>query len=226
MNESHLRKLIQQAVVQTLEKESGSAQENQADTTLKPGQVPVAVSNRHIHLSEIAVERLFGKGHQLTKKKNLSQPGQFAAEETVTLIGPKGRIERVRVLGPARGATQVEVSLYDGFTFGVTPPVRSSGDIEGTPGIKIQGPRGQLTIDKGLICAARHIHMHPDDAAQFGVKDGDLVQIMVNSERPLTFDRTLIRVSEKYKLEMHIDLDEANAAGIKQGAVGELKPGT
>ncbi|TMW71033.1 phosphate propanoyltransferase [Alteribacter natronophilus] len=224
MNEAKLRELIKETVARTLEHRSAE----QVDSTspqLKPGQVPIAVSNRHIHLSETAVERLFGKGYRLTKKKDLSQPGQFAAEETVTIIGPKGRIERVRVLGPARGNTQVEVSLYDGFTLGVTPPVRNSGDIEGTPGVKIQGPRGQLTIDKGLICAARHIHMHPDDAERFGVKDQDFVSVHAPSERPVTFDHTLIRVSEKYRLEMHVDLDEANAAGMKSGTVGNLIKG-
>lgn len=184
--------------------------------------VPIAASNRHIHLSEAHVERLFGRGHKLQKQKDLSQPGQFAAKETVTLIGPKGKIEKVRVLGPARGDTQVEVSLFDGFTLGVKPPVRQSGNIKDSESITIQGPRGQLTLKEGLICAARHIHMHPSDAKTFGVSDGDLVQVKVDGGRGVIFTNVLIRSSERYKLEMHIDLDEANAAGLQNGTLGEI----
>ncbi|HLO11422.1 MAG TPA: phosphate propanoyltransferase [Pseudoneobacillus sp.] len=185
-------------------------------------EIPIAVSNRHVHLSKDHVERLFGRNYQLNKLKDLSQPGQFASKETVTIIGPKGKIEKVRVLGPARGDTQVEVSLFDGFTLGITPPLRDSGDIAGTPSVIIQGPRGQLKIEQGLICAARHIHMHPDDASIFNVTNGQRVQIKVNGQRGITFDNVLIRVSPKYKLEMHIDLDEANAAQIKNGQIGLL----
>lgn len=188
-------------------------------------EVPIAVSNRHVHLSKEHVEKLFGRNYQLNKLKDLSQPGQFASKETVTLIGPKGKIEKVRVLGPARGETQVEISLYDGFTLGVTPPIRDSGDIVGTPSIVIQGPRGQLKVDHGLICAARHIHMHPDDADYFDVSNGERVQVRVSGPRGVTFDNVLIRVSPKYKLEMHIDLDEANAAQIKNGHLGVLLKG-
>jgi putative phosphotransacetylase len=185
-------------------------------------QVPIAASNRHIHLSPEHVERLFGKGYQLTKLKSLSQPNQFAAKETVALIGPKGKIQNVRVLGPARGSTQVEVSLFDGFTLGVKPPIRNSGDITGSESITIQGPRGQITIEEGLICAARHIHMHTVDAESFAVSDGDRVQVKVAGARGVIFSNVLIRVSPKYKLEMHIDLDEANAANIKNGQLGEI----
>jgi putative phosphotransacetylase len=184
--------------------------------------VPIAASNRHIHLSFEHVERLFGRGYELTKLKDLSQPSQFAAKETVTLIGPIGKISNVRVLGPTRGSTQVEISLFDGFTLGVKPPIRNSGDIKGSKSIKIQGPRGQITINEGLICAARHIHMHTSDGEAFGVKDGDLVQVKVDGVRGVIFSNVLIRVSSKYKLEMHIDLDEANAAGIKNGQLGEI----
>ena len=185
-------------------------------------EIPIAASNRHIHLSPEHVERLFGRGYKLNKQKDLSQPNQFAAKETVTLIGPKGKITNVRVLGPARGATQVEISLFDGFTLGVKPPIRNSGDIKGSASITIQGPRGQVTIPEGLICAARHIHMHTSDAERFGVSDGDLVQVSVNGERGVIFSNVLIRVSERYKLEMHIDLDEANAANLKNGQLGEI----
>jgi putative phosphotransacetylase len=185
-------------------------------------QVPIAASNRHIHLSPEHVERLFGRGYELTKLKDLSQPNQFAAKETVTLIGPKGKISNVRVLGPARGSTQVEVSLFDGFTLGVKPPIRNSGNIKGSEPITIQGPRGQVNIDEGLICAARHIHMHTSDAERFDVADGDRVQVKVEGDRGVIFSNVLIRVSPKYKLEMHIDLDEANAANIKNGQLGEI----
>jgi len=191
-------------------------------TLKQPRQIPIAASNRHIHLSPEHVDRLFGKGHQLNKLKDLSQPNQFAAKETVTLIGPKGKIQNVRVLGPARGSTQVEVSLFDGFTLGVKPPIRNSGDIKGSGAITIQGPRGQVTINEGLICAARHIHMHTIDGERFGVSDGDRVQVKVEGERGVIFSNVLIRVSPKYKLEMHIDIDEANAANIKNGQIGEI----
>ena len=191
-------------------------------TLKQPKQIPIAASNRHIHLSPEHVDRLFGKGHQLNKLKDLSQPNQFAAKETVTLIGPKGKIQNVRVLGPARGSTQVEVSLFDGFTLGVKPPIRNSGDIKGSGAITIQGPRGQVTINEGLICAARHIHMHTSDGESFGVSDGDRVQVKVEGERGVIFSNVLIRVSPKYKLEMHIDIDEANAANIKNGQIGEI----
>ncbi|MEH7334395.1 phosphate propanoyltransferase [Neobacillus drentensis] len=192
------------------------------DMLQKAKQVPIAASNRHIHLSPEHVERLFGRGYQLTKLKVLSQPNQFAAKETVTLIGPRGKIPNVRVIGPARGNTQVEVSLFDGFTLGVKPPIRNSGDLKGSESITIQGPRGQITIKEGLICAARHIHMHTSDGEAFGVADGDVVQVKVDGPRGTIFSNVLIRVSPKYKLEMHIDLDEANAANIKNGYLGEI----
>nr|WP_230497036.1 phosphate propanoyltransferase [Pseudoneobacillus rhizosphaerae] len=187
-------------------------------------EVPIAVSNRHIHLSKEHVERLFGRNYQLNKWKDLSQPGQFASKETVTLIGPKGKLEKVRVLGPARGDTQIEISLFDGYTLGITPPIRDSGDIDGTPSVNIQGPRGQLKVDQGLICAARHIHMNPDDATRFQVTNGQRVQVKVTGQRGVIFENVLIRVSPKYKLEMHIDVDEANAAQIKNGQWGVLIP--
>lgn len=185
-------------------------------------KVPIAVSNRHVHLSPEHVERLFGRGYQLTKQKDLSQPNQFAARETVILIGPKGKIQKVRVLGPARGQTQVEISLYDSFTLGVTPPIRQSGDLKGSESITIQGPRGQIKIEEGLICAARHIHMHPSDSEIFGVENGDFVQVSVDGTRGIIFSHVLIRVSPRYKLEMHIDIDEANAAYVKNGQLGEI----
>lgn len=208
MDQTDLLKLIKETVVDVL------ANEETTETNL---YIPIGVSNRHVHLSTEAVERLFGKGYQLTKYKELSQPGQFAAEETVTVIGEKGKLKNVRVLGPARDMTQLEISLSDGFGVGLRPPIRLSGNIEGTPSFTLQGPKGQMKINQGLICAARHIHMHPTDAVMFNVKDGEKVDVFVPGERGVTFHDTLIRISESFRLEMHIDFDEANAANIKNG---------
>ncbi|CAH0122300.1 Phosphate propanoyltransferase [Paenibacillus sp. CECT 9249] len=219
MDRDLLVRCISEAVKEALESDFPS-ERSRGEMPVK--EIPIGVSNRHVHLSPSAVERLFGPGNALTPLRELSQPGQFACRETVSLIGPKGRIDRVRVLGPARGETQVEISLYDGYTLGVVPPVRDSGDIEGTPGIVMEGPRGRLRIDKGVICAARHIHMHPADAAAFGVHNGQRVKVSVDGPRGLILDHVLIRVSANYRLEMHIDLDEANAGQIATGRKGIL----
>ena len=186
-------------------------------------QIPIAISARHVHLTQEAVEQLFGKGYQLTKYKDLSQPGQFAANERLSLVGPKNAIERVRILGPTRSKNQVEISRTDEFFLGIDAPIRASGHVENTPGIKLVGPAGTLTLKEGVICAWRHIHMTPEDAKHFGVEDKDVVEVRVNHpERRLTFGNVLIRVSPKYKLEMHIDTDEGNAAELSRGATGIL----
>ncbi|PLV57360.1 phosphate propanoyltransferase [Thermotoga sp. SG1] len=183
----------------------------------EPGII-VGVSNRHVHLSREDLETLFGKGYELTPVKELRQPGQYAAKETVTIVGPKGAIENVRVLGPVRKETQVEISRTDAFRLGVRPPVRDSGDLEGTPGIVIIGPNGILVKEKGVIIAKRHIHMHPKDAEHYGVKDKDIVKVIVeNGDRRLIFDDVLIRVREDFALEFHVDTDEANAAMLNTG---------
>ncbi len=185
--------------------------------------IPIAISARHIHLTREAVETLFGAGHKLTPYKPLSQPGQFACEEKLTVVGPKGKLASVRVLGPERPDCQVEVSRTDEFTLGVDAPVRDSGDVANSPGITLEGPAGSLTLTKGLICARRHIHMHPDDAARFGVKDRDVVEVAVDTDgRDMVFGDVLIRVSPKFKLEMHVDTDEANAAQLHGGDGGVL----
>ena len=187
-------------------------------------KIPIAISARHVHLTQEAVDQLFGEGHELTVKKWLTQPGQFAANETVTLVGPKNTIEHVRILGPCRSLNQVEISRTDEFTLGIDAPIRESGKVENTPGIKIIGPTGTLNLQDGVICAWRHIHMTPEDAALFGVKDRDVVDVeFQNGFRSLTFGNVLIRVSPKYKLEMHIDTDEGNAAEIQRGAEGVLQ---
>lgn len=180
-------------------------------------QVPVGVSNRHIHLSQQDVETLFGKGHQLTKKKEL-MGGQFACEECCTIVGLKLRaIENVRVLGPARKATQVEISSTDARKLGINVPVRESGDTVGSAPIAIVGPKGAVYCKEGCIVAARHIHMSPSDAKECGVVDGQYVSVSVDNERGTTFDKVKIRVDDSFTLEMHIDTDEANASEIKQG---------
>ncbi|WP_246938744.1 phosphate propanoyltransferase [Bacillus pinisoli] len=179
--------------------------------------IPVGVSNRHIHLMQEHVEILFGEGYTLTSLKELSQPGEFAANETVKVVGPKGEFPSVRVLGPVRSLTQLEISLTDSFSLGVKAPIRSSGNIEGTPGIKIVGPQGEVTIEQGVIIAERHIHMTSDDATQFNVTDGEYVSIETVGERSLTFHQVLIRVKDTYALDLHIDTDEANASGLKTG---------
>lgn len=184
--------------------------------------IPVAVSARHVHLSQEAVEALFGKGHQLKKLRSLVQTEGWAAEETVEVIGPKGSFKTVRVLGPTRDNTQIEVSKTDTFTLGVEAPVRPSGKLEGTPRIKLRGPAGEIETN-GLIIAARHIHMNPEDAMKMGLKDGDYVDVKLKGERgEIAFANTLIRVKEGYVTEMHIDTDEANAAGIAYQTKGEL----
>lgn len=183
----------------------------------------VETSARHVHLSEKDIEILFGKGAALTHKKDLSQPGQFACEERVTLVGPKKEIANVIVLGPARSATQVELSLTDARTLGVTPPVRESGDIAGTPGCKIVGPCGEIEIAEGVIAAKRHIHMTPEDAEAFGVADKDIVSVKISSaDRSLVFGDVVIRVSPKFALAMHIDTDESNAACAFGACYGEI----
>ncbi|AGA70191.1 propanediol utilization protein [Desulfitobacterium dichloroeliminans LMG P-21439] len=184
---------------------------------MKTFQVPVGISNRHLHLSEEHIGILFGAGHQLTRTKDLSQPGQFASEETVTLVGPKGSMPNVRVLGPARKATQVELAATDTFKLGVKPPVRDSGDINETPGLEIVGPAGKVQVEAGTIIAARHIHMTPEDAEKYGLKDGDHVKVQVNGPRAGVLERVLIRVSSNYALDMHVDTDEGNAFGLRNG---------
>jgi len=186
-------------------------------------RIPVAVSARHAHLSQATLDKLFGPGYRLTVRNMLSQTGQYAAEETVTLIGPRGRISGVRLMGPPRDHDQVEISRTDEFVLGVDAPVRISGDLANTPGITIEGPKGTTTIPNGVITARRHIHMSPEDARRFGVRDNDIVEVRIDSEgRDLTFGDVIVRVDPSFTLEMHLDTDEANAAGIKREHVGEL----
>lgn len=181
--------------------------------------IPVGVSNRHIHLTKEDLETLYGEGYELTPLKDLSQPGQYACKELLTLIGPSLRpIENVRVLGPLRSKTQVEISATDSYLLKVKPPVRESGNIKGSAGIRIIGPKGVVELDEGCIVANRHIHMSPKDAERFNVKDGDKVTVDVVGKRRTRWYDVQIRVSPDFNLEMHVDTDDANAAGIGNGS--------
>jgi len=183
--------------------------------------VPVGLSNKHCHLSQEHIDILFGEGHQLTNFKDLKQPGQYACEEKIQVVGPKGALT-MRVLGPARNASQVEISVTDGFSIGVVPPVRNSGDLAGSPGAKLVGPKGEVEISEGIIAAARHIHMHTTDGEAFGLTDKQMVSVRVDGPRGLVFDNVLVRVHPEFALEFHADIDEGNAAGLKNGVTVEI----
>jgi acetate kinase len=186
-------------------------------------KIPIGISAHHVHLSQDHVERLFGAGHQLTPRNPLSQPGQFACEEAVDLIGPKGRVDRVRVLGPVRPSSQVEISRTEEYKLGIDAPIRASGDLKGSPGITLVGSKGEEKLTEGVICALRHIHMSPHDALTYGLKDRDIVRVQVGGERSLIFGDVLIRVHPDFKLEMHIDTDEANAAEINPDMIAVIE---
>ena len=186
-------------------------------TAISDACVPVGISGRHVHLSREHLDALFGPGYELTKKKDLSQPGQYASEETVYIMTTKGAFTRVRILGPVRKDTQIELALTDTVKLGINPPIRDSGNVAGSPGVVLVGPNGTITLDQGAIVALRHIHMTPADAQRFGVKDKDIVQVECPGERAMTMGQVLIRVSDQYALEMHVDTDEGNAACLKTG---------
>jgi acetate kinase len=175
------------------------------------------VSARHVHLSADHVETLFGRGAVLHNERELSQPGQYACTETLNVIGPKGRMDGVRVLGPLRSQTQVEVSMTDTFKLGLKAPIRESGLLAGSPGITLEGPAGAVQIPEGLICAMRHIHMSGEEAKTFGLQDKDVVRVRVPGDRELIFGDTMVRVRPDFRLAMHIDTDEANAANLANG---------
>ena len=186
------------------------------------GSFEVEASGRHVHLSRKELDALFGTGYELTKAKDLSQPGQYASKERLTVVGPKGAFHNVVILGPVRKESQVEVSLTDCLQLGVKAPIRESGDIEGTPGIVLVNGVKSVSLDKGLIVAKRHVHMTPEDAEKLGVKNHDIVKVKVEGARPLIFDDVVIRVSPKFATYMHIDYDEANACGFSKGIRGRI----
>lgn len=183
---------------------------------------PVGISNRHIHLSREDLTTLFGRGYELKEKSPLSQPGQFAAEETVTLEGAKGKLAKVRVLGPVRPETQVEISITDSFVLGVKPDVRMSGDLKGTPGIRIVGPAGSVELTSGVMVAARHLHISAQEAEEYGLKNGDTIKLRSKGARRTVFENVLVRSGDGHELEVHLDVDEANAAQLKNGDLLEI----
>lgn len=178
-------------------------------------EINVGISARHVHLTNEHIKILFG--HELTVYKDLTQPGQYAANEKVDIVGPKNTIKGVRILGPARKASQVEVSKTDAFFLGIEPALKASGDIEGTPGVKLIGPAGEVTLDKGTIVAVRHIHMHPTDAKKFGIVDKEVVWVVSNSKRKTLIGDVIVRVDPTFALDFHVDTDEANGAWLNSG---------
>jgi acetate kinase len=184
-----------------------------------PALIPMAISARHVHLTQASVEKLFGSGYLLHVHTPLSQPGQYAAEEVVTLVGPKGRLTHVRIVGPTRPEDQVELAHTDEIVLGVDAPLRESGDLGATPGIVIEGPQGSIVLQRGVICALRHIHMSPADADVLGLRNHDEVSVAVMAgNRRLVFGDVVVRVSPDFRLELHLDSDEGNAAGLSSGA--------
>ncbi len=215
MNEDE-KKVIEQIVINTVKKLI-SEKDN-------PNRVVLGISNKHIHLSKEDIETLFGKGYELTNIKDLKQPGQYAAKEMVKVIGPKGSFDKVRILGPARPESQIEISLTDARTIGIKAPVCESGKLEGTPGITLEGPCGTVTLKHGVIIALRHIHMPPSVAEQLGIKDKDWVTVETCGIRKTIFCNVLARVSDKFDYEMHLDTDEANAAGLNNNDYLKIIP--
>ncbi|MBN1900796.1 phosphate propanoyltransferase [Candidatus Sumerlaeota bacterium] len=214
MDPQYIRKIVEQVVSELAQKEEGAG----VNPDVAKGYIPIGISARHAHLSAEHLETLFGKGHQLTPYRDLLQKNEYASQETVTLVGPRMRsLEKVRILGPVRGNTQVEVSLTDAIQLGIRPPVRPSGNHEGTPGILIVGPLGFVELKQGVIRANRHIHISCDDAKALGLKDNDRVLVKVEADRPLVYYDVQIRVKESFVAQMHLDTDDANAAGVSDG---------
>ena len=186
-------------------------------------RIPIAVSARHAHLSQSTIDEVFGRGYRLRPRTWLTQTGQFAAQETVKVVGPGGEVDNVRVIGPPRQRDQIELSRTDELALGVEAPVRLSGELSGTPGITVVGPAGRRALQTGVISARRHIHMSPQDAGRLGVEDGQVVQVRIDSEgRDLIFGDVTVRIRPDFRLELHLDTDEANAAGVAAGAWAEL----
>ena len=194
--------------------------EKLVDAVIRTAFIPLEASGRHVHVTREQALKLFG--HDLTEKRPLSQPGQYLCNERVAVVGPKGEFQNVAVLGPARKEAQVEISLTDGRTLGITPPVRLSGDVRNTPGIRLVGPCGQVDINNGVIVAKRHIHMSPEDARNFGVTDGQEVSLKTYTGRQLIFENVPVRVNANFATYAHFDYDEANACGMKDGDLGRI----
>ena len=185
-------------------------------------KVEIGLSNKHLHLSREHIDLLFGEGYELTPAKDLKQPGQFACDEKVDVEGPKGTIRGLRILGPARKETQVELALTDARGLGIKAPVRESGKLGGTPGCKLTGPAGTVEIDHGVIVALRHVHLSPSEASEAGLKDKDVVSVRIGGARGLVFNEVLVRSGEAHSRELHLDTDEGNAAGCNSGDLAEI----
>lgn len=214
MNKDELIELVTHRVINELRRQSNGYSDK---------KIPIAVSARHVHLTRETFERLYGPGKELTIYTKLYQPGEFASAEVVTLVGPRLRaIQDVRILGPFREYNQVELSYTDGVVLGIDPPVRRSGDLKGSEPIVIVGPAGSVHLTEGAICANRHIHMSPSDAERLGVTNDEIVSVKISGIRALTFENVQVRVSDRYLLQMHLDTDDANAAGVRAGDFGEL----
>ena len=196
--------------------------QNLVDTVVNRVFVEIEASGRHVHVTAAQAKILFG--HPLTPERPLSQPGQYLAKERVNLIGPKGTFRNVAVLGPERKEGQVEISLTDGRTLGITPPIRLSGDVAGSPGITLEGERGRVELPQGVIAAQRHVHLTPEDAARFGVKNGQNVHLQTYTARPTVFGEVAVRVSPEFASYVHLDYDEANACGFRKGDLGRILP--
>ncbi len=196
--------------------------EKLTDAVLSRIFVELEASGRHVHVTRQQAMTLFG--HGLTPKRELSQPGQFLSNERVTVVGPKGEFQNVAVLGPERPEGQVEISLTDGVALGITPPVRMSGSVKGTPGALLLGPEGQVELEHGVIAAQRHIHMTPEDAARMGVRDKQVVRVQAYTARPVVFEDVAVRVSPNFRTRVHLDFDEANACGFQKGDLGRILP--
>jgi acetate kinase len=185
-------------------------------------RIPIAISGRHAHLCQATIDALFGPGYHLAPRNPLQQLGQYAARETIALVGPHGRIDHVRVLGPPRHEDQIEISRTDEVTLGLPAPLRISGDLQNTPGVTVEGPQGRVSLTHGLVCALRHIHMSPADAARLGVHDHDVVRVAVDGPRQVVFGNVAVRVAETFRLQLHLDTDEGNAAGVECGTTARI----
>lgn len=213
--EKFIKQIVQEVLQRLLNEER--------DVSQTSSLIPINISNRHVHLKREHLDILYGKGYELTKLRDLMQPGEFASNELVTLVSSGGIIQKVRILGPLREYTQVEISLTDSYALGIKSlPVRDSAQHEGTPGITIVGPKGSLSLGQGVIIAQRHIHMHTVDGERFGFKNGDWAKVRVEGSRSLIFEKVLVRVRSNYVLEMHVDMDEANACALRPGDYGRI----
>lgn len=210
MDKSAVQRSVQLATAETVFRKTGRI------------FVPVASSARHIHLCRADVEALFGAEYQLKKFRDLSQPGQFACQEQLTVVGPKGQLQKVRVLGPERSATQVEIAFTDSFALGIRPPVRMSGKTAGTPGCKLIGPAGSVELAEGVIVAARHLHLSAQQASLFGLKDGQVVRLRSEGDRAVVFENVIVRAGNGHDMEVHIDTDEANAVAMSGSVMMEV----